>query len=160
MRPSQNTWPLQKECHLVIFHTVIHMWSVCWLGQTTCLAAIGLLQVQALWAAFVHSTTAALHGARAAHSPCSPLPAPCYSCNTCSTAVPVCRALPLCHADTLQLLVHMGHAWGAAAETRALCKQLQWGAVQNRLYRYYQGLSIIWSVPAPLYLIKQSWLCC
>lgn len=119
MRPSQNTWPLQKECHLVIFHTVIHMWSVCWLGQTTCLAAIGLLQVQALWAAFVHSTTAALHGARAAHSPCSPLPAPCYSCNTCGTAVPVCRALPLCHADTLQLLVHMGHAWGAAAEPSA-----------------------------------------
>lgn len=131
---------------------------VCWPGPDYVPCSHRLLQVQALQAAFVHSTAAAVHGARAAHSPRSPLPAPRYPCNTCSTAVPACRALPLC-CDTLQIMAHVWREWGAAAETRALCKQLQWGAVQNQLYRYYQGLSIIWSVPAPLYLIKQSWLC-
>lgn len=96
----------------------------------------------------------------------SPLLTPRSPCSTCGAAIPVCKGrvctdTALCKHSPAPAPSQIGACTRCCIRDKSppanSCSREQ---CRNQLYRYYQGLSIIWSVPAPLYLIKQSWLCC
>lgn len=62
--------------------------------------------------------------------------------------------------QALQLQARLGHVQGCAPDKSPTANSCSTETGRNQLYRCYQGLSIICSVPALLYLMKQSWLCC
>lgn len=62
--------------------------------------------------------------------------------------------------QALRLQAGLGHARGCAPDKSPSANSCSRETGRNQLYRCYQGLSIICSVPALLYLMKQSWLCC
>lgn len=69
-----------------------------------------------------------------------------------------CAQTPHC-PQALQLQAGLGHARGCAPDKSPSANSCSRETGRNQLYRCYQGLSIICSVPALLYLMKQSWLC-